>query len=159
MFVFNNPEYFFLLAVLPFLIYDYIKKHSNKEATVRFSNIAVFKKLKKSKKQTLRHSLFVMRMIVLILVITAIARPRSSFIEQKIEAEGIDIILALDVSSSMKAEDFKPANRLEAAKAVARDFIKGRTNDRIGMVVFSGRAYTQAPLTMDYGILLSSTLR
>jgi len=126
-----------------------------REGTVRYSNLSIFKKIRASRKQKLRHGLFILRLLVIVLVITAMSRPRSSFVEQEIETEGIDIILALDVSSSMKAEDFKPSNRLEAAKTVAREFINGRTNDRIGMVVFSGRSFTQAPLTLDYGILLS----
>ncbi len=152
---FADPYYFVLMLLIPVLVYWYLSQHTKREGTVRFSNLLVLKKLKASKKQKLRHSLFILRILAITLVVIALARPRASFKEEEIETEGIDIVIALDVSSSMRAEDFKPANRLEAAKIVAKDFINGRTNDRIGMVVFSGRSYTQAPLTLDYGILLS----
>ncbi len=155
MIVFAQPYFLLLLGIIPLLIYWYILKNRKYRGTVRFSNLQVFKKLQTSKKQKLQHSLFILRMIVFALIILAIARPRSSFKEEEIQTEGIDIVIAMDVSSSMRAEDFKPDNRLQAAKIVAREFIEGRTNDRIGMVVFSGRSYTQAPLTLDYGILLS----
>jgi Ca-activated chloride channel family protein len=86
-------------------------------------------------------------------IIIALARPQSGLRGEEIKTEGIDIMLALDVSSSMLAEDIEP-NRVEAAKAVAADFVQGRRNDRIGLIVFSGKAYTQCPLTLDYGVLL-----
>ena len=103
----------------------------------------------------LRHSLFVFRVLAVILIIVALARPQSGQKESKIETEGVDIIMAMDISSSMLAEDFKPKNRLEAAKMVAGDFVKGRMNDRIGLVVFAAQSFTQCPLTLDYGIVLS----
>ncbi|HDZ13062.1 MAG TPA: VWA domain-containing protein, partial [Bacteroidetes bacterium] len=87
-------------------------------------------------------------------VILALARPQSGSTHEEITTEGIDIILAMDISSSMLAEDFKPKNRIEAAKEVAEEFVKGRKNDRIGLVVFAKDSYTQCPLTLDYGILL-----
>ena len=87
-------------------------------------------------------------------MIIAFARPQSGQKESKVQTEGVDIILAMDISSSMLAEDFKPKNRLEAAKVVAGDFIKGRMNDRIGLVVFAAQSFTQCPLTLDYGIVL-----
>jgi Ca-activated chloride channel family protein len=83
------------------------------------------------------------------------ARPQSGEKGEEILTEGVDIILAIDVSSSMKAEDFKPKNRLHVAKQVVADFIRGRKNDRLGMVVFAAKSFTQCPLTLDYGILLS----
>ncbi len=89
----------------------------------------------------------------MILIIIGLARPQSGTRKQEITTEGIDIMLILDVSSSMKAEDFKPKNRLEAAKAVAKEFVQGRNNDRIGLVIFAGEAFTQCPLTLDYGVL------
>jgi Ca-activated chloride channel family protein len=82
-----------------------------------------------------------------------LARPQSTSKEEKITTKGIDIVLAMDVSSSMLAEDFRPKNRIEAAKMVAKEFIKGRKNDRIGLVVFAGESFTQCPLTLDYGVL------
>jgi Ca-activated chloride channel family protein len=90
-----------------------------------------------------------------VLLVAALARPQTGAARVEITSEGIDIVLALDISGSMKAEDFKPNNRLFVAKEVARRFVEGRTGDRIGLVVFAGGAYTQCPLTMDYGILTS----
>jgi Ca-activated chloride channel family protein len=88
-------------------------------------------------------------------VIVAFARPQSGSKMRETTTEGVDIILALDVSSSMLAEDFKPKNRLVAAKSVASDFISGRQNDRIGLVIFAGESFTQCPLTLDYGVLMT----
>ena len=90
-------------------------------------------------------------MIVLVL---ALARPQSGLRGEQVKTEGVDIVLAIDISSSMLAEDIEPS-RAKAAKTVAADFIRGRMNDRIGLVVFAGKAYTQCPLTIDYGVLLS----
>jgi len=101
-----------------------------------------------------RHVLFVLRMFVLVLLILGFARPQSGVKGEEVITQGLDIVLAMDVSSSMLAEDIRP-NRVEAAKQVAAEFIKGRKNDRIGMIVFAGEAYTQCPLTIDYGILLN----
>ena len=153
--VFADPYFLIALVTVPAMIYRYIRKQSHREGSVRFSNLVILNRLSPSPKQRLRHVLFVLRMLTLTLVIVAFARPQASFKEEEIQTEGIDIILAMDISSSMKAVDFQPSNRLEASKVVAADFIKGRTNDRIGMVVFAGRSYTQCPLTLDYGILLA----
>lgn len=155
MLIFSDPYYLLLLALIPLLAFRYARMQIKTSGAVKFSNLLVLNRLKPSPKQKLRHALFAFRMIALGLVIAGLARPQSSFNEEEILTEGIDIILSLDVSSSMKAEDFKPVNRLGAAKMVAKAFIEGRTNDRIGMVVFAGRSYTQCPLTLDYGILVS----
>ena len=96
----------------------------------------------------------VVRAVVIVLVVLAIARPQAGSGSESVITEGIDVVLAIDVSASMKAEDFKPQNRLAAAKEVVADFIRGRTSDRIGMVVFAAQAFTQCPLTLDYGVLL-----
>lgn len=152
---FANPEFFLLLLVLPIMIYWYLKQGRSRKATLRYSNIGTVKSVNKSPMARYRHVLFVLRMLVLVLIIVAFARPQSGRTEQKVITEGIDIILALDISSSMKAMDFKPKNRLEAAKVVAADFIKGRSNDRMGLVVFAAKSYTQCPLTLDYGVLLT----
>ncbi|MFC1477104.1 VWA domain-containing protein [candidate division KSB1 bacterium] len=152
---FADPYYLLLLLLLPVFIAWYIQKSIRRRGTIRFSNLQVLGRMRQSPKQRLRHILFILRMFVLALVVVGLARPQSSHKEEEIETEGIDIILSMDVSGSMRAEDFKPANRLEAAKVVAKDFIEGRTNDRIGMVIFAGRSYTQCPLTLDYGILIS----
>ena len=154
---FANPILLIFLAAVPLTAYWYVRNaiHGSQMGSVRFSNLEVLNSLNPSRKQRFRHILIALRMLTITLVVIALARPQSSIDGQEILTEGIDIILTLDVSSSMKAIDFKPSNRLEAAKMVASDFIQGRTNDRIGMVVFAGRSYTQCPLTLDYGILLS----
>ena len=95
-----------------------------------------------------------MRILIVVLLIIAFARPQAGQKGEDVSTKGIDIMLVLDTSSSMKAEDFKPRNRLYAAKQVVREFIKSRKNDRIGVVVFSALSYTQCPLTLDYGAVL-----
>jgi Ca-activated chloride channel family protein len=90
-----------------------------------------------------------------LLIVVGLARPQSGTASREITSEGIDIMLVLDVSGSMKAEDFKPNNRLYVAKQVIREFVEGRTNDRVGLVVFAGQSFTQCPLTLDYGVLTS----
>ena len=157
MFRFAHPLFLIALIIVPAMIYWYVQRHHSRKsgATLRYSNIGVFKTAKSSPMKKLRHSLFVFRVLAVILIIVALARPQSGQKESKIETEGVDIIMAMDISSSMLAEDFKPKNRLEAAKMVAGDFVKGRMNDRIGLVVFAAQSFTQCPLTLDYGIVLS----
>ncbi|RMF60634.1 MAG: VWA domain-containing protein [Calditrichaeota bacterium] len=153
---FANPEFLALFALLPVIVYWYVKKNRVRSGTIRYSNLGVVKSVDElSRKKRYRHVPFVLRLLVLSLLIVCFARPRSGRTEEEVITEGIDIVLALDISSSMLAEDFKPHNRLEAAKLVAADFIRGRSNDRIGMVVFAAKSFTQCPLTLDYGILLN----
>jgi len=154
MFRFADPQFLLLLLLIPGLVFWYIRRYGRSGGTLRYSNLGVIKTVK-SPSTRYRHITFALRLIALALLIFAFARPQSGRSEEEVITEGIDIILALDISSSMLAEDFKPGNRLEAAKVVAADFIKGRTNDRIGLVVFAAQSYTQCPLTLDYGILLS----
>jgi len=154
MFRFANPEFLVLLVIIPVMVFWYIKRNRKSGATLRYSNLGIIKSVKNSPVKRYRHILFVLRVLVIGLLIICFARPQSGRSEEEIITEGIDIILAMDVSSSMLAEDFKPKNRLEAAKVVAADFVKGRNNDRIGLVVFSAQSFTQCPLTLDYGILL-----
>ncbi len=154
MFRFANPEFLLLLVFIPPVIWWYFRRNRKMSGALRYSNIDLFKSIKKSSKQNYRHLLFAVRLLVLILLIICFARPQAGRTETEVITEGIDIILAVDVSSSMLAEDFQPKNRLQAVKLVAGDFIKGRRNDRIGLVVFSGQSFTQCPLTLDYGILL-----
>ncbi len=155
MFRFANPYMLMLLIVVPLMIYWYVRSQRRKNAaTLKYSNVGVIKNIKSSSMRQLRHSLFVFRLLAVALLIIAFARPQSGQKESEVQTEGVDIILAMDISSSMLAEDFKPKNRLEAAKVVAADFIKGRQNDRIGLVVFAAQSFTQCPLTLDYGIVL-----
>ncbi len=156
MFRFANPWLLTLLAVIPVMMWWYLRglKSRKVAATMRYSNMNVVKKLKPSPRKRYRHVVFVLRVLVVALLVVVIARPQSGQKESEVLTEGIDIILAMDISSSMLAEDFKPKNRLGAAKLVAADFVQGRTNDRIGLVVFAAQSFTQCPLTLDYGLLL-----
>lgn len=142
-----------LLGLVPLLTVWYVLRYRKQKAALQFSNIGLFKGFKKTLRQRMYHSLFVLRMIVVAAIVIALARPQSQMSRQEKNVDGIDIVLAIDVSGSMMAEDFKP-NRLEAAKTVAANFINGRVADRIGLVVFSGEAFTQVPLTIDHHILL-----
>ena len=155
MFRFANVEYLILLAIIPVLVFWYFKTRRRSSSTIRFSNLNNLKQISATPTKRYRHVLFLLRIAVIALLIVAFARPQSSSKEEKVITEGIDIVLAMDVSSSMLAEDLeRHKSRLQVAKEVAAEFIKGRTNDRIGMVVFAGKSYTQCPLTLDYGILL-----
>lgn len=149
---FANPEFLFLLLLVPGMaVWYYFRLHA-KESDVRYSTLQPFAMVRYSMKERLRHLPFILRMIALTLVIVALSRPQSTSKGENVYSEGIDIVLALDISGSMLAEDFQP-NRIEAAKNVAQDFISGRTNDRIGLVIFSGESFTQCPLTVDYDVL------
>jgi Ca-activated chloride channel family protein len=152
---FANPEFLVLLVLVPILLLWHFRRRPRVEGTLRYSNLGVLRKTRPSLRMRLRQGLFVLRLLALSLLIIAFARPQSGHTEEEVTTEGIDIMLALDISSSMLAEDFKPNNRLYVAKMVASDFIRGRRNDRIGLVVFSGKSYTQVPLTLDYGVLLN----
>ncbi|MDP2721688.1 MAG: VWA domain-containing protein [Bacteroidales bacterium] len=147
-----NPEYFYLLLLIPLLIVWYWFRRNKTQAEVRFSGLAAFAGVKNSPRTWLIHALFVLRLLALTLLIIALARPQYTSSKQNIQIEGIDIVVALDVSGSMLARDFQP-DRLEAAKAVAEDFIKGRPNDRVALVIFSGEAFTQVPLTTDHAMI------
>lgn len=152
---FANPEFLALLITIPLMVLWYLKKNVGRSGTLRYSNLGVIKTVSRSPSTKYRHLMFLLRATVITLLIIAFARPQSGTTEEQIITEGIDIILAMDISSSMKAEDLaKGRNRLDVTKEVASNFIKGRHNDRIGMVVFSGKSFTQCPLTLDYGILL-----
>ena len=151
---FANPEFLALLAVIPVLVIWYIRQHRARAGTIRYSNIGTIKSVGRSRSTPLRHSVFVSRALVVALLIVAFARPQSGRTEQEVITEGIDIVLAMDISTSMRAEDFKPKNRLAVAKEVVEDFVESRVSDRIGMVVFAAESFTQCPLTLDYDVLL-----
>ena len=152
---FANPQFLFLLLSLPLLGWWYWRRHQRSSGTIRYSNLDLFKNLPKSSNYLSKHLFFSLRLWALALIIIALARPQSGRTEEEVTTEGIDIVLSLDISGSMLAEDFKPKNRIEAAKLVAEQFISGRRSDRIGMVVFSARSFTQCPLTLDYGVLIN----
>ncbi len=152
--VFANAEYLFLLLLLiPYIVW-YIMKRKKNEATLQISDARVYAHTPKSFRNYLLHAPFVLRIIALILIVIILARPQTTNSWQNSEIEGIDIMLAVDVSTSMLAEDLKP-NRLEAAKDVAAEFINGRPNDNIGITLFAGESFTQCPLTVDHAVLLN----
>lgn len=151
---FANPEAFWLLILIPLIVLWYILQLNRSSALVRHSNTAWFKTERFNLKLWLRHYPPLLRSLALASLIIALARPQSSMSFEDVVTEGIDIVIALDISGSMLAEDFKP-NRLQAAKKVAMDFIGGRPNDRIGLVIYSGETFTQCPLTIDHDVLLN----
>lgn len=129
-------------------------KRKKTEPTLQISDARVYAHAPKSYRNYLLHVPFGLRIIALILIILVLARPQTTNSWQNSEIEGIDIMLAIDVSTSMLAEDLKP-NRLEAAKDVAAEFINGRPNDNIGITLFAGESFTQCPLTVDHAVLLN----
>ncbi len=149
---FANKEAFYYFFIFPVLIAWYIWRNKTQEGEFHYSSLQGLGKIKTSIKVRLRHSLFVLRLICYAALICILARPQSRTDWKDVKAEGIDIVLCMDVSHSMLAKDFDP-NRLEAAKEVAQDFVDARPNDRIGLVIFSGEAFTQCPLTTDKNVL------
>ena len=153
--IFANPLYLYLLLLLIPMIGWYIYKLRKSQASLQVSSSEAFNVPGvTSWKVYLRHIPFVLRMAAVAILIVVLARPQSTNSWQNSSTEGIDIILAMDISGSMLAQDLKP-NRLEAAKDVAASFINGRPNDNIGLVVFSGESFTQCPLTTDHTVLLN----
>lgn len=136
------------------MIYWYLKEMKNSDASLQISSHRNLLKFPTSRKVKLRHILFIFRAIAISFIILALARPQASNSWRTENTEGIDIIMALDVSGTMQAEDLKP-NRIEAAKAVASEFILSRPNDNIGLVVFAGESFTQCPLTTDHAVLIN----
>ena len=151
---FANPGYLYLLIINIPLILWYIFKNKDAQATIQVSTFNDLDKSGTSIKVYLRHILFIFRIIIISLLILIIARPQSITEWQEVNTEGIDIVLALDISGSMLAQDFTP-DRLEASKNVAIEFISGRNDDRIGLVVFSGESFTQCPVTTDHSVLIN----
>ena len=149
---FAEKQWFWLFLLVPVMLVWYIWRINKHEAEFQFSSFNLFKGIKPSLKSRLRHSLFLMRLMAFTLLITALARPQSKSSWKDTKTEGIDIAISLDVSLSMLAKDFNP-NRLEVAKEVILNFIDGRPNDRIGLVLFGGEAFTQCPLTTDHKVL------
>ena len=149
---FANPELFYLFILIPLFIAWYIWKYKSQHPELLVSTADGMKTSGKTLKQKLHHLPFILRILVFSLLIIVLARPQSSSTRRTVKTEGIDIVLSLDISSSMLAEDFKP-NRLEAAKKTALAFIDARTNDRIGLVVFSAQSFTQCPITFDHAVL------
>ncbi len=152
--VFANPQYLFLLILLIPMIFWYVRKLRKSQASLQISASQAFDKAPVSYKTRLRHLPFICRLLAVTILVVVLARPQSSNHWSNSTTEGIDIMLALDVSTSMLAQDLKP-DRLEAAKQVAASFIKDRPDDNIGLVIFAGESFTQCPLTTDHTVLLN----
>jgi Ca-activated chloride channel family protein len=149
---FANPAFLWLFVLLPAIGYYLWRRRKKMTMVLQFSSLQIFDKIPITLRERMRHLPLALRMAALALLIIALARPQSISDKQNISTEGIDIVLELDISGSMMAEDFNP-NRIEAAKQVATEFVDGRSNDRIGLVVFSAESFTQCPLTTDYPVL------
>jgi Ca-activated chloride channel homolog len=151
---FAQPEFFLLLLILPVLVYFHLFRENRRVPDFRFPSVAHLKGIAPSWRVRSRHLPFCLRMLAVTLIIVVLARPQTFDAETKRKVEGIDIVLCMDMSTSMLAEDLKP-NRVEAAKQVAQEFARGRTSDRIGIVPFQAVSWTQCPLTTDYSIVVS----
>jgi len=151
---FSQPYLLYLLLIPVVMLIWYVFKQHQLVAGMQSSDLSMFEGKPQSLKVHLRHLPFALRLIAISALIVALARPQSSLSWEDSKTEGIDIVLSLDISGSMLAEDFKP-NRLEAAKDVAMQFISNRPNDRIGLVVYSAESFTQCPLTSDHPVLLN----
>ena len=149
---FANPNFLWLFLLLPLVIGWYIFKIFYRANTFLIAAPALFNGFKPTFKTYLQHIPFFLRCLALAALILGLARPQSKHSWQDVRTEGIDIVLAIDISASMLAKDFKP-DRLEASKAVAAKFIENRPDDRIGLVIFSGESFTQCPLTTDHTVL------
>lgn len=151
---FHNVEYFYLLIIIPLLVVLYFWIIQKQRPKIMHSAAGFIKLFPVTKIKYFQHIPFFLLILSLVGIIISLARPQSSSTRKEINTEGIDIVVAIDVSTSMLAEDVKP-NRIEAAKETAKEFIKKRPNDRIGLVIFSGESYTQCPVTIDHSVLLN----
>jgi len=152
-YTFVNSEFFYLLILPLVVLIWYVLKHKNTSSAILFSNTESINK-KPTIKQRLRHLPYLLKIGAASLLIIAMARPQSSTNWEESITEGIDIVLTMDISGSMLAQDLKP-DRLEASKNVAMDFISKRINDRVGLVIFAGESFTQCPLTTDHNVLIN----
>ncbi len=151
---FQQPVWLLLLLLIPFLGLQQIRFNRKRKAAIRFPSVKIIQKIPSTWALKIRHSLLLLRLLALTTMIIAMARPQKGDSYTKQSTHGVDIVLALDISTSMKTMDFKPKHRLHVAKKVIEEFVLGRKFDRVGLVVFAGKSFTQCPLTLDYGILV-----
>lgn len=149
---FAHPQFFWFLLIIPLLLFFHFKILSKKRTQLRISTALPFKKYVPTFRQKIGWLPLFSRIMVIVFGVIALARPQSSSTSENRTTEGISILLAMDISGSMLAEDLRP-NRIEAAKQVALDFIDQRQNDLIGLVIFSGESFSQCPLTSDHSVL------
>ncbi len=150
---FANPKLLFLLLVIPFLVWRYIWRLRQGQGSLRFASTIALEGIQPSWTGYFRHFLFGISMLALALAVVALARPQKGTLAEEVLTDGVDIVIALDASGSMAAEDFEPRNRFFVAKLVINQFIEGLRHDRVGLIVFAAKALTRCPLTLDYGIL------
>lgn len=153
--IFHSPGFFWFLLFLIATVIVLFVQRNKKQASLIFSQTKVFKDLPKSLKAKLMILPTVLKLVSLFLLVIALARPQKSDTQVKKNIEGIDIMIALDISDSMLIEDMKPLNRLESAKETLKNFVNKRSNDRIGVIIFAGESFTLVPLTLDYELILS----
>ncbi len=151
---FASPSYLWILLAVPLLALFYILRQRKTTAALTYSSVRQLEDMPVPARVYVKHILFAFRMLALVMLIIVLARPQSTDYWEDVSTEGIDIVLAMDISSSMLAKDFKP-DRLEAAKNVATEFISGRPSDRMGLVIFSGESFTQCPLTTDHAVMIN----
>jgi len=151
---FADPAWLWGLLLVPLLVYRYARQQRGRLAALRYPELELLGDAPTTLWSRLRHAPAGLRVLALSCLILAMARPQAGKEVVDLSAEGVDILLVLDVSGSMEAKDLGPVSRLAVAKEVVADFIAGRQTDRIGMVVFAAEAYTQCPLTLDYDVLL-----
>jgi Ca-activated chloride channel family protein len=149
---FAHPGLFGLFALLPLMIWWYLKKYNKRQAVIKVSSSSAF--AVSSFKNKLRHVPFILRLLAVAALVTALARPQKRNDQQHLQGEGIDIVLCMDVSGSMASRDIQPS-RMEVAKQVAEEFVRSRPIDRIGLVIFSGESFTACPLTTDRATLIN----
>jgi Ca-activated chloride channel family protein len=154
MFRFADPWVLALLALVPLAAWVRWRIERERTGTLRYSAVDAVVEAGVGRSRWRRRIPSLLRSLALVALVVALARPQTGATSENVLTEGIDIVLALDISTSMLAEDLEP-NRLQAAKAVASEFVNGRRNDRIGLVAFAGEAFTQAPLTLDYSVVTS----
>lgn len=155
---FAHPWFFLLLLAIPIMVWWQLRGSRRDSPTMRLTTLGGIKLANGGKKARLRLVLFVLRLVCLFMLAVALARPRSSNTTENVDSDGIDIVLCIDISGSMLAEDFRP-NRMEAAKKQALNFIDARPTDRIGLVVFAGESFTLCPITIDHNVLKSQVTK
>ncbi|RAJ75508.1 Ca-activated chloride channel family protein [Chitinophaga dinghuensis] len=155
---FAYPVFFWLLLLVPVMVYWYMSRRKRQQGVMMVSSLEGLKGLPVSWKIRFRPLLLVLRLLAFSALVVALARPQTSNTSENIDSEGIDIVMAIDISGSMLAQDLQP-NRMEAAKNVAMDFVDKRISDRIGLVVFSGESFTMCPITTDHGVLKNQIMQ
>ena len=150
---FANPNFLFLLLLIPLLVWRYLRRIRQGQGSLQYASTVSLEGVRPAWTVRIRHVLFGISMLALALAVIAMARPRKGTRSEEVLTEGVDIIIALDASGSMAAEDFEPRNRFFVAKMVVERFVEDLRHDRMGLVVFAARAFTRCPLTLDYGVL------